>query len=568
MTRVWIVTGACLSLAIGLVIWNQKPAGPSITVQFQQGHGLRPGNSLRHRGIDVGTVTAVTLTEGDSGVSVVVELQPAARQLAREDSQFWIVRPRVSLTRVSGLDTVVGARYIDVQPGSSDRPRFSFTGLETPLTLSGTDSVSISILFRSGHGLSAGDQVRHRGIVVGEVTDVDLTADLAGVSAQVRLVASARRLARSGAQFWIERPTVSAAEIRGLDTLVGGRYIAVQPGSADAAEQFEFEGVRVAPPGELPEGGLEIVLEASERGGLNRGVPILYRGMPVGHVISVALSSDSASIQARAWIEPAYRNLVRQQTRFWTFSGVNVSVGLKGVQLEAESLSSILVGGVSLATPENAGEAVKTGHRFECVTKPEDEWTGWQPRLATGHYLAGETGPLPQPVRGLLRWQERSFGFRRNRSRSSWLLVLEDGRLLGPAEMFEPVAGALNGQIELEVSGRSISIKAGSARKSGDLAIASAAFTPAADEATWPLNRIEANTQPVDCLVITSTGSELGIDASRLTMSAGALHIDASVSLNSGQHGAVVVARDSGRVIGVLLIDETARRIALFDKTP
>ena len=568
ITRVWLVTGVCLAIAIGLVVWNQKPAGPSITIQFEQGHGLRPGNSLRHRGIDVGTVTAVTLMADDSGVAVEVELQPAARRLAREDSQFWIVRPQVSLTRVSGLDTVVGARYIEVQPGSTDRPRFSFTGRETPLTLAGSDSVSISILFKNGFGLSSGDQVRHRGIVIGELTTVDLNGDLSSVTAKVRLVASARQLARTGTQFWIERPTVTAAEIRGLDTLVGGRYVAVQPGSSDGAEQYEFEGLPVAPPGELPEGGLEIVLEASDRGGLNRGVPILYRGMQVGHVISVGLSSDSASVEARAWIDAAYRNLVREKTRFWSFSGMNVSVGLQGVRLEAESLSSILVGGVSLATPENAGAPVKTGQRFQCVTKPDDEWATWQPRLATGQHLVAETGPLPQPVRGLLRWQERSFGFRRNRSRSSWLLLLDDGRLIGPSDMFEPVTGALNDHTELEVEGRSMLITEGVASSFGKAAILNSSFSPSGNAIAWPLNRIEVVTRPVNCLIISSNGDEVGIDASRLTMSDGALQIDAAVSLSTAQHGAIVVSRDTGRVIGVLVVRDSERQISLFDKTP
>lgn len=364
-TRLWGVTVAALVVSIGLALWNLKPAGPTITIRFEQGHGLRPGNSLQHRGIEVGTVTQVGLSQDEKSVAVQVELLAAAKNLARQGSEFWIVRPRVSLARVTGLDTVVGARYLEVQPGPpSSAAKFNFDGLETPLSLSDADAVEIEIRFQNGDGISIGDEVRHRGIVVGEVTAVDLNHELTGVVVSVRLLKSAATLARAGTQFWVERPTVSAAEVRGLDTLIGGHYIAVQPGPVDAELSRSFDGLVNAPAGELPEGGIEIVLEASQRGGLRRGVPVLYRGQQVGHVIAVALSSDAATMEARVWIDATYRELVRNNTRFWMNSGIDVSVGLNGLKLSADTLSSIIVGGVSLATPTQPGAKVSTGHRF------------------------------------------------------------------------------------------------------------------------------------------------------------------------------------------------------------
>jgi paraquat-inducible protein B len=458
ITRVWLLTGLCLVVAIVLVVWNQKPSGPSITIRFEQGHGLKPGNTLQHRGIEVGEVTAVQLDAANDGVVVTVELQPRAKSLARHGSEFWIVRPRVSLTRITGLDTVVGARYLSVQPGPENSDsKFAFDGLETPLTLIDSEAVDVSIQFSEGHGLSVGDQVRHRGIVVGEVTSVDLNKDLNGVTVLARLAASATRLARAGTQFWVERPAVNAAEVRGLDTLVGGRYIAVQPGAADGEPQTEFEGVTNAPAGELPEGGLEIMLEATTRGGLKRGVPVLYRGLPIGRVFAVGLASDAASVDARAWIEAPYRHLVRTNTQFWMTSGIDVSVGLSGVQVSADSLSSIMLGGISLATPDAPGDSVSTGHRFACATKAKDEWLEWRPRLALGADSLPPGGMLPKPLRASLRWQTKLFGFRRDRQRSGWVLPLADGRLLGPADLLSPVAEALDGKTTLEAAGQSLS---------------------------------------------------------------------------------------------------------------
>ena len=583
-TRMWGVTAVALVVSIGLAVWSHKPAGPTITIRFEQGHGLRPGNLLQHRGIEVGTVTAVELADDEQGVAVQVELLATAEKLARHGSEFWVVRPRVSLSKVTGLDTVVGARYLEVQPGpSGSDPRFEFDGLETPLSLSDSEAVEIEIRFENGDGLAIGDEVLHRGIVVGEVTTVDLNNELTGVVVNVRLLNSASRLARIGTQFWVERPTVSAAEIRGLDTLVGGRYIAVQPGIADGALQTTFDGLSKAPPGDLPEGGVEIVLEASQRGGLRRGVPVLYRGQRVGHVIAVALASDATTVEARVWIEAAYRELVRDNSRFWMNSGIDVSVGLDGLKLSADTLSSIIVGGVSLATPPQPGPKVSTGHRFECSVKSDDEWLNWQARIPIGsHQIAGGV-PLPKPLRASLRWEEKRFGFRRDKQRSGWILPLSNGRLLGPADLLMLDEKAIEGTTKLEAAGETIKIDPASVTQIGGLAILKHDSAAAFDSSAVLLSsaRLGAPAEPVDCLIVTS-GSEtvLSVPAARFSMegsessakagnsAATTWLIDKSVPLTTDHHGASVVSRADGKVVGVLCIDGDGNRVALKPKKP
>lgn len=583
-TRLWGVTAAALVVSIGLAVWNQKPAGPTITICFEQGYGLRTGNLVQYRGIEVGTVTAVELAANEDGVAVQVELLAAAKKLARSGSEFWVVRPRVSLTKVTGLDTVVGARYIEVQPGPpGSEAKFEFNGLETPLLLSDSAAVEIEIRFENGDGLSIGDEIRHRGIVVGEVTSVDLNGELTGVVVSVRLLSSASRLARVGSQFWVERPTVSAVEVRGLDTLVGGRYIAVQPGAADAALATSFDGLSKAPPGDLPEGGVEVVLEASQRGGLRRGVPVHYRGQRIGHVIAVALASDATTVEARAWIDAAYRELVRDNTRFWMNSGIGVSVGLDGVKLSADTLSSIIVGGVSMATPPQPGATVSTGHRFQCAVDAEDEWLTWQARIPIGSHQLVDGVPLPKPLRASLRWEEKRFGFRRDKQRSGWILPLSDGRILGPADLLMSEEKAIEGTTKLEAAGETIDLSPVRVEGFGGLLILPAKLGPGDPDAEFPVQRLGHSDKPVDCLIVTS-GSEsvLSVTASRFRTektgsgkgeaasdaAANRWLVDPAVPLTADFHGAAVVSRADGKVVGVLLVDETGSYVSVLpDRT-
>ncbi|MFO0943895.1 MAG: MlaD family protein [Pirellulales bacterium] len=162
--------------------------------------------------------------------------------------------------------------YLGVIPGSSGRRTSRFTGLETPLLMTEGDDTEIRIRFPAGEGLEVGDPIKYRGIKVGEVVGIQLENDLQSVTVSVRLVGSAQKLARLGTQFWIERPRLDLTEIRGIDTLIAGKYIALQPTSNDGPLTNSFEGLSEPPPLPRREGSLEVELDSPQRMGIVRGL--------------------------------------------------------------------------------------------------------------------------------------------------------------------------------------------------------------------------------------------------------------------------------------------------------
>ncbi len=563
-TRLWWVTLGAVLGAIALVVMSLKSHGLTITIRFAEGHGLKAGDVLRFRGIAIGEVSEVVLTPDLGRVAVKVQLEPKAAHVARRGSQFWVERPRISLSRVSGLETVVGAKFLSVIPGPSDGPAvIEFDGTESPPTLNEPESVEITIRFREGYGLQVGDPLRHRGIAVGEVTSVDLNHEFTAVAVRVRLVGEAHHLAREGSQFWVERPRLSVAEVRGLDTLVGGRYLAVSPGPDDANTRTEFEGLDLAPASEVPVGALEIVLHAPQRWGVDRGVPVTYRGLRVGQVLSVGLSSDGTSLEARAFVESRYRSLVRQNSVFWSASGVDVSVGFSGFQFTADTLSSIAQGGVAFATPAEPGPAANTGQRFLYVKTPQEEWLTWQPRIAATDAALPNDAQLPVPQRAVARWEERSFGFRRDRERAGWLLLLSNGNLLGPADVLLPTESAL-GPIVLEIAGQELPLTADRTQRLGSLATFRPKDFKAEGVTVWKVASVRSDvSDPEDCLAVTDSQSQpVPIAASSLQARDGVGEVRSATGLTAAHHGAAVISVKDGRLIGQLLFDRGKASIA------
>ena len=130
-----------------------------------------------------------------------------------------------------------------------DAPRSSeFAGQENPPRLRQSSDVAILVRFKDGSGIESGDAVKFRGVVVGEVSDVRLDENFEFVEVRAQLVDRAKVLAQTGTVFWVERPKVNFRDgIRGLETLVGGKYLALMPNPSDGLAQTEFEGAEKPP---------------------------------------------------------------------------------------------------------------------------------------------------------------------------------------------------------------------------------------------------------------------------------------------------------------------------------
>lgn len=556
-TRLWWLTAICVLVAIGVTVSSLRAPGEKIVIHFRDGHGIKPNDTLRYRGIDIGAVTEVQLARDMQGIDVRVQLSPEHDGVAVEGSKFWIERPRLRLGQVSGLETVIGAKYIGMVPGAPDGPQqLEFTGLESPLGMAEQDSFDIRIQLPAGEGLATGDPVRFRGIDVGEVTYVELGEKLDSVRVGVRLVGSARKLARVGTQFWIERPRIEVSEIRGLDTLLGGRYLALEPAREAAPLAEEFIGLAEAPPLQRREGCLEIELEARSRLGLMRGAPITYRGLEVGRVADVGLASDGASVTVQLIIEPEYSELVRKNSVWWATGGVRLDAGLTGFNISVDSFSSWLRGGVSFATPEPPGDKVVTGYRFGLAEKAEPEWLDWQPRIATGSWTAnGEARiALPRVTRMAASWQTNLLGFTRRHSAQAWCLPLDNGNALLPYSLIS-AAQAANGPVNLEIAGSSRELDlAKIANRNG---IASVPLPKDVKVVRWPAEKIADkpwNGKSALIVVNPELSDPLPLDASRASGSKdGSIEINEAVPIHKSLEGSAVIDTEGGMLLGLLV---------------
>ncbi len=430
----------------------------------------------------------------------------------------------------------------------------------------------VNVHLPEGHGLMVGAAVRYRGVAVGEVRGIEITDGLDGVVATVGLTVQADGLARSGTRFWVVRPRLNLTGIEGLETLVGPRYLAVAPATLPAPDsprserQREFVGLAEPPVVESIEpGDIEILLETDRRGSVHTGASVTYRQMPIGTVLSVGLSGDASVVEVRVHVAKAFRSLVREGTRFWDAGGIRIDGSLTGLSIEVDSLEEANSGGVALATPpiDEAGTEVRTGHRFRLHDAADDEWLEWETTVAVGSALLPPGAGLPHPLRAVIGW-EQGFIFKGTRTRHGWVLQRPDG-LLGPADLLAAPPGKSEEEnaVRLEVAGRAVPL----AEIAPDQLLA--ILPVQVSDHVWPDRRVRRPADPEDCIAVADpTAPPLPLTAARLAPVGDAWRVDPALPVDGTWHGAAVLSRADGRLIGMLLVEKNGARIARITAGP
>ncbi|MFA5939458.1 MAG: MlaD family protein [Sinimarinibacterium sp.] len=223
--------------------------------------------------------------------------------------------------------------------------------------------VLIEIQFNSAEGLESGKtQVKYKDVVVGMVRGISLSDDLQSVNVLVELDRKASKLAAVDTRFWIVRPRIDTGGVSGLDTLVSGVYLSLDVGQSTELQR-KFVGLDTPPAVTSDQKGTSFVLHSASLGSLGIGSPVYYRRIAVGRVGAFEMNEDGSGVTMQIFVYAPYDRFVTRNTRFWNASGIDVTLGATGLQVNTESLASVLAGGVAFLTPDE-GEPAKADYEF------------------------------------------------------------------------------------------------------------------------------------------------------------------------------------------------------------
>jgi paraquat-inducible protein B len=230
----------------------------------------------------------------------------------------------------------------------------------------------ITITFKTAVGLTAhSTEVRHKAVKLGTVDEITLSKDMSHVVVRVRMDARAKPFLTDHARFWVVRPRFSGGGLAGLqtglETLVSGAYLAIDPGPPHGHPTESYKGLEEPPSVRSDEPGRVFRLRGARLGSLGAGSPLFHRDVRVGEVLSYDNGSGEGPVMIRVFVRAPFDNWVREGTHFWNTSGLSLDMGPSGLHLEFRSLQSVVSGGIAFETPAAAmsGKQADESHVFE-----------------------------------------------------------------------------------------------------------------------------------------------------------------------------------------------------------
>ncbi|MBX9755744.1 MAG: MlaD family protein [Pseudomonadaceae bacterium] len=382
---------------------DYRVPGLHLKLSAEQVGSISIGAPVLYRQLKVGSVTSISLARDRQKMQIGLLIEPQFAALINRSSYFWNASGISVNGSLSGIEIKSGSLQSLIEGGiafetAEKDSKTVGNGYSFGLFSSQADATQITQLIElevpSAEGLRNGTAVRFKGLDVGRVESLQLNAQRNGVLLKIKLFNAIDLIARKGAKFWIVRPELGLVRTANLDTVIFGPYIEVLPPTVSKPAASHFIARSQAPDVKDQLKGLHLILTTAQRGSLKAGVPVTYRGMPVGQVSYLELSNQAEQVLVHILIIPRYAALVRRGSQFWTASGIDVDFSLlNGAKVRTESVESLLEGGIAFATPDGVsqGPAARTEQRFELHQESKDEWLHWQPRITIGQTKTSST---------------------------------------------------------------------------------------------------------------------------------------------------------------------------------
>ena len=311
---IWLIPVVAALVGIFLVARILIDRGPEIVLSFKTAEGLEAGKTaVKYKDVQIGVVQSLRLSQDRSHVRVTLQLNKDANAFTAQDTRYWVVRPRLDTSGISGLGTLLSGAYIGADAGTSEESAKEFTGLEVPPIVTRDASGKQFLLRATDIGsLDVGSPVYFRRIKVGQVAAYELNEDGRGVTLRVFVNAPYDKFVGGNTRFWQAsgldmRVNASGITLRtqSLATILLGGIAFGAPenengpvaGENTAFALAEDEGGAMKPP-DGPSQTMLLYFNQSLRG-LSPGAPLDFRGVVIGEVKSIGIRFDRAEREFR-----------------------------------------------------------------------------------------------------------------------------------------------------------------------------------------------------------------------------------------------------------------------------
>lgn len=326
---IWILPLIILAILGWIAYESYMKKGTNISVIFKSAEGLKENvTPLEYKGLQLGKVTKISMHEDLKSVKVNILVDnEVAKYVASEGSSFWIKKPTVSLTKISGLSTLISGYKIELSPTfktqeeyDKGNSKYFFNGLDTqPNDEFDDEGYYISLIANDKDNVEVGTPIFYNKFQIGEIIAKEFIFEKVYFTAYI--YDKFNYLVNKSSQFVINEALKVSYGASGLNIEVGSLYSALVGGVTIITPNKEAEKISKDEAYILY--GKKDDLKNKEffninfidANGIEESTPIIFKGIEIGKITEVKLNKDI--LNTKAFIYQEYKYLLTDKTKFF-----------------------------------------------------------------------------------------------------------------------------------------------------------------------------------------------------------------------------------------------------------
>jgi len=355
---------------------DMSTPGLHLTLQTSVLGSISENSPVSFKQIPIGYVTGYHYVEQNQVIDINIFIEQEHAHLVKENSLFWNtsgVQFTASITAGIKVNTdslasiIAGGIAVDTLSYQEELAPAK-NGQNFPLHAdfqSAETGHEIELTFDWNSGIDNNAAILYQGLTIGtiaSITKIDLKARK--IIAKAKVNPRVIPYLTEQSQFYLVSPHIDLTGIANAKTLLTGTYISLRP-SLQGKPTNEFNVYNSKPPYRYTEPGLHLIIKANDRQSLQVGSQVFFKQQSVGNVQAIETMS-SAQHLIYIHIKPEHQHYVDASSHFYNNSGISIKANLQGVDIKAQSLQSILTGGLSFINfkKESANKPVVNGDKF------------------------------------------------------------------------------------------------------------------------------------------------------------------------------------------------------------
>ncbi len=329
-----------------------------------------------YKGVEAGLVTGLQHDPLKEQTVVNIKLYNDFRSLANEKAYFWVVSPHLGFNEIGGLDSILTGNYISfVTMDTHAKTKKSFVLHDKKPN---KDGFLLKLVSDEINNIKEGTGLSYHGIEIGQVSAYTINQDKKSFTIDVMIDPKYKKLVNASSLFYQQSGIEVKAGMDGFDLRTGGLESVLRGGLAVETPDFSakkslkkvyklyHDYAQLQDKKYLSKEGVHITLVADSMGSLKEGSPIYYKQIKVGKILSYRWDSKAKKVFLKAFVTKEYAGEVKNNSLFYIASGIDAKFGLDGVEINTESLETVLTGGVAFYTPvSQEGKTARNNEQFK-----------------------------------------------------------------------------------------------------------------------------------------------------------------------------------------------------------